>query len=60
MRMEYRICQRILLGHDFYEGVRATIFAKELPPCWQPSRLEEVRDEDVVAYFAPVTNELLP
>jgi enoyl-CoA hydratase len=60
MRMEYRICQRILLGHDFYEGVRATIFAKELPPRWQPSRLEEVRDEDVAAYFAPVTNELLP
>lgn len=60
MRMEYRICQRILLGHDFYEGVRTTIFVKGVPPRWQPSRLEDVRDEDIANYFAPVTNELLP
>jgi enoyl-CoA hydratase len=60
MRMEYRICQRIVLGHDFYEGVRATIFSKEVPPRWQPARLDAVRDEDIAAYFAPVAQELLP
>ena len=59
MRMEYRICQRILLGHDFYEGVRATILDRNVPPRWQPSRLEDVREQDVVRYFAPAPHELL-
>ena len=58
MRMEYRICQRILLGHDFYEGVRATILDRKAPPRWQPLRLEDVREEDVAGHFSPVTHEL--
>ncbi len=59
MRMEFRICQRVILGHDFYEGVRTTIFDPKASPRWQPSRLEDVRDEDIELHFAPVEHELL-
>jgi enoyl-CoA hydratase len=59
MRMEYRMVNRIVAGHDFYEGVRAAIIDKDNEPRWQPPSLEEVREADIDAYFAPLgENEL--
>ena len=54
MRMEYRMVHRVIAGHEFYEGVRATIIDKDQRPNWQPSSLADVSDEDVDAYFAPL------
>lgn len=54
MKLEWRICNHIALGHDFYEGVRAVIIDKDHRPKWQPARLEDVSDADIEAYFAPV------
>src|SRR6202012_4971425 len=54
MRMEYRMVNRIVAGHDFYEGVRATIIEKDGAPKWQPSDLAQVSDADIAAYFAPL------
>ncbi|HKD21493.1 MAG TPA: enoyl-CoA hydratase/isomerase family protein [Rhizomicrobium sp.] len=54
MRMEFRMVSRVVAGHDFYEGVRATIIDKDQSPKWQPSRLEDVSDKDIDAYFAPL------
>jgi enoyl-CoA hydratase len=54
MRMEFRMVDRVVAGHDFYEGVRATIIDKDQSPKWQPSRLEDVSDKDIDAYFAPL------
>jgi len=54
MRMEYRIVARAMEGHDFYEGVRAALIDKDQRPRWQPSRLEDVSDEDIARYFAPL------
>jgi len=54
MKMEYRMVHRIVAGHDFYEGVRATIIDKAGTPKWNPSDLSAVSDADVDAYFAPV------
>jgi enoyl-CoA hydratase len=54
MRMEFRMVSRVIAGHDFYEGVRATIIVKDGAPKWQPNRLEDVSDADIDAYFAPL------
>ncbi len=54
MQMEWRMVNRIIAGHDFYEGTRATVIDKDQKPAWQPGALEEVSDADVEAYFAPL------
>ena len=54
MRMEFRMVNRVVAGKDFYEGVRATIIDKDQSPKWQPARLEDVSDQDIDAYFAPL------
>jgi enoyl-CoA hydratase len=58
MRMEYRIVNRIAEGHDFYEGVRAVIIDKDQRPGWKPARIEDVTEDMVSAYFAPLASEL--
>jgi enoyl-CoA hydratase/carnithine racemase len=54
MRMEFRILNRMLDGHDFYEGIRAAVIEKGSAPAWKPSRLEDVRETAIDAYFAPL------
>jgi enoyl-CoA hydratase len=54
MRMEWRMVNRIIAGHDFYEGTRAVVIDKDQAPDWRPARLEDVTAADVVAYFAPL------
>jgi enoyl-CoA hydratase len=58
MKMEFRMVNRVIAGHDFYEGVRATIIDKDGAPKWQPAELAGVTDADVDAYFAPLDKEL--
>jgi enoyl-CoA hydratase len=54
MRLEYRICSRIIAGHDFYEGIRAQVIDKDRNPSWQPALLDLVSAEAIEAYFAPL------
>lgn len=58
LRVEFRIAARILAGHDYYEGVRATIIDKDQRPKWSPADLAAVDPADVEAYFAPLADEL--
>ncbi len=59
MRMEFRMVNRVIDGHDFYEGVRATIIEKDNLPKWRPSELSAVSSDAIDAYFAPLgENEL--
>ena len=60
MRMEFRMVNRVIAGHDFYEGVRATIIDKDGAPNWQPATLAQVSDADIDAYFAPLGEYELP
>jgi enoyl-CoA hydratase len=54
MRLEFRLSNRFMRGHDFYEGVRAVIVEKDNAPKWQPATIEGVTDAAVAAYFAPL------
>ena len=56
MRMEWRMVNRVITGHDFYEGTRAVVIDKDGAPKWQPDCLEDVTAAAVDAYFAPLPN----
>jgi enoyl-CoA hydratase len=53
LRTEFRIATRIAKGHDFYEGVRATIIDKDQNPRWDPAEVEALDPAAIDAYFAP-------
>lgn len=52
MAMEYRIVNRMLRGHDFYEGIRAAVIDKDGAPNWKPQSLAEIETGEIDAYFA--------
>ncbi|MDF1795265.1 MAG: enoyl-CoA hydratase/isomerase family protein [Coxiellaceae bacterium] len=54
LKMEFNMTWHFMLGHDFYEGVRAAIVDKDRNPQWQPAQLTDVSAEDVANYFSPV------
>lgn len=58
MRLEFRIVSRLVLGHDFYEGIRSVIIDKNHAPHWQPPTLEAVSMAAVERYFGPLQDEL--
>lgn len=60
MRTEFRIVSRVVNGHDFYEGVRATVIDKDNKPRWRPATLAEVTDAMVAEHFAPLGADELP
>ncbi len=55
MTMEFRILNRMLAGHDFYEGIRAVLVEKGSTPRWQPETLDKISEDHINAYFAPLT-----
>jgi enoyl-CoA hydratase len=54
MAEEMRIAARIVVSHDFAEGVRAVIVDKDNAPHWHPPKLEGVTDKLLDAVFAPL------
>ena len=59
LRGEFRLVQRVMAGHDFYEGIRALLVDKDNAPRWKPATLAEVSDAEIDAMFAPLeTGEL--
>ncbi|XP_062566224.1 3-hydroxyisobutyryl-CoA hydrolase, mitochondrial-like isoform X2 [Saccostrea cucullata] len=55
--MEYRLSQRCVEDHDFYEGVRAVLVDKDQSPKWNPPTLEKVTPQKVDWYFSPLPSE---
>ncbi|WP_420393045.1 enoyl-CoA hydratase/isomerase family protein [Acuticoccus sp.] len=60
LRTDFRIVSRILDGHDFYEGIRASVIDKDRAPRWDPATLAAVDEADVAAHFAPGPHGDLP
>lgn len=59
MRLEFRIVNRIIRGHDFCEGVRAVIFDKDNQPRWLPATIASLDWAVIDGHFATLgANEL--
>lgn len=58
MRMEFRLVQSFMRGHDFFEGVRALLIDKDQNPRWNPPDLASVTEPMVQACFATSGPEL--
>lgn len=50
-RQDYRIALACVAGHDFVEGIRATIVDKDRNPAWRPDRIEDVTADLVDRHF---------
>ena len=59
MKMEFRILKRILVGEDFYEGIRAAIIDKDRAPRWNPANIADIDTADIDGHFADLGNEEL-
>jgi enoyl-CoA hydratase len=53
-QQDYRIALACIAGHDFIEGIRATIVDKDRKPAWRPDRLADVKPDLVERHFKPV------
>jgi enoyl-CoA hydratase len=57
MAQEYAVGSRVVVRHDFLEGVRAVIVDKDNAPVWNPDTPEGVTEELIDAIFAPLPKE---
>jgi enoyl-CoA hydratase len=53
-QQDYRIALACIAGHDFIEGIRATIVDKDRNPSWRPDKLESVTTDIVDHHFRAV------
>jgi len=53
-QQDYRIALACVAGHDFIEGIRATIVDKDRNPAWRPDRLADATPEIVERHFRSV------
>ena len=54
MAQEYAVGSRVVVRHDFLEGVRAVIVDKDNAPVWDPDTPEGVTDDLIDTIFAPL------
>lgn len=54
LEQDYRLALRCLEMTDFAEGVRAVLIDKDNCPVWQHSRVEDITEAEIAAYFAPL------
>lgn len=51
--MDFRLAMHCMLGHEFYEGIRAALIDRDKTPRWNPARLEDVQGDVIENYFGP-------
>jgi enoyl-CoA hydratase len=57
LNVEYRLVLRMTEHGEFLEGVRALLVDKDKSPKWNPPRLEDISNEQVAAFMAPLSAE---
>jgi enoyl-CoA hydratase len=58
-QQDYRMSLACIAGHDFIEGIRATIVDKDRKPVWQPETLAGVTPDIVERHFQPLGDQEL-
>ena len=58
MQMEFRMVNKVMNDHDFYEGVRALIIDKDNNPSWKPSNISKVEENFVSKFFSSLDDDL--
>jgi enoyl-CoA hydratase len=58
LNQELRVSTRCFGAPDLAEGIRAQVIDKDRDPRWVPPVLEQVKEEHVEQYFAPLEHEL--
>lgn len=58
MQMEFRMVNKVMNDHDFYEGVRALIIDKDNNPSWKPGNISEVEENFVDKFFSSLDDDL--
>lgn len=56
---EHTLGVHALRSHDFREGIRAQLVDKDRDPQWHPATLDQVDEDLIDRYFAPVPGRLL-
>lgn len=51
INMDYALSRHFASGHDFYEGIRATLIDRDKDPQWEPESLEAMSPNLVAGYF---------
>jgi enoyl-CoA hydratase/carnithine racemase len=51
LQMDFNIVRHFMMGHEFYEGVRALLIDKDKNPRWEPATLDLVLDDHILNYF---------
>lgn len=57
LQMEYRLAVHCCIDSDFKEGVRALLIDKDQQPKWKPAVIEDVTQDHVNKYFAPLPDK---
>lgn len=51
MNMDFVLAQNFIRGHDFYEGIRATLIDRDKNPHWEPSDFVGVTENGIEQFF---------
>ena len=54
LALEYRLTQHVMVGHDFFEGIRAVLVDKDQKPRWRYASVAEVTEAEVASYFESI------
>ncbi|QRZ61686.1 enoyl-CoA hydratase/isomerase family protein [Rothia sp. ZJ932] len=57
LEQDYLTSCNALRAHDMREGIRAQVVDKDRNPVWEPASFDEVSDELVESFFAPLNED---
>ena len=60
LQQDFCVSQTMIRGHDFFEGIRATIIDKDMRPQWKPASLNDISEDAIATYFAKNNKFQLP
>ena len=58
LNIEYRLSQHMVYRDDFNNGVESVLINKDNKPRWNPSKIDEVNDNELNKMFEDCTKKL--